>query len=157
MGLNIYAQTNVPAGLSNVVAIAAGGWHNLALKADGTVVAWGAGGPNTNTLVVCGQNLVPAGLTNVGQIAAGAVHSLALVGTGRPGLSANLTATRWNTNGFSVSLPTRNGRVYGLEFKNSLAETNWTALRLRAGTGDTIQLTDPTAGGALRFYRVRRW
>ena len=34
-------QSDVPAGLSNVVAVAAGGQHSLALKADGTVVAWG--------------------------------------------------------------------------------------------------------------------
>jgi alpha-tubulin suppressor-like RCC1 family protein len=32
----------VPTGLTNVVAIAAGyGYHTLALKADGTVAAWG--------------------------------------------------------------------------------------------------------------------
>ena len=29
-------QTNVPAGLTNVVAVAAGGFHSLALKNDGT-------------------------------------------------------------------------------------------------------------------------
>lgn len=34
-------QSTVPAGLSNVVAIAAGGYHNLAVKSDGAVVAWG--------------------------------------------------------------------------------------------------------------------
>ena len=32
--------TDVPVGLSNVVSIAAGGYHTLALKADGTVWAW---------------------------------------------------------------------------------------------------------------------
>ena len=34
-------QSIVPAGLSNVVAIAAGGYHSTALKKDGTVVMWG--------------------------------------------------------------------------------------------------------------------
>jgi len=33
-----------PAGLSGVTAIAAGGFHSLALKSDGTVVAWGGTG-----------------------------------------------------------------------------------------------------------------
>ena len=34
-------QTHVPAAATNVVAVAAGYYHNLALRADGTVVAWG--------------------------------------------------------------------------------------------------------------------
>src|SRR4051794_8104857 len=34
-------NAGVPAGLSGVTAIAAGYAHNLALKSDGTVVAWG--------------------------------------------------------------------------------------------------------------------
>src|SRR5512140_3211399 len=36
-GDNTYGQITVPDGLSNVVAIAAGTYHSLALKADGTV------------------------------------------------------------------------------------------------------------------------
>jgi hypothetical protein len=31
----------VPAGLNNVAAIAAGSMHSLALKTDGTMIAWG--------------------------------------------------------------------------------------------------------------------
>jgi hypothetical protein len=56
------------------VAIAAGGEHSLALKSDGTVVAWG----NTNF----GQTNVPAGMSNVMAIAAGDAHSLALINDG---------------------------------------------------------------------------
>src|SRR5439155_2195795 len=37
-GGNASGQTNVPPGLSNVVAMAAGGTHSLALNADGTVL-----------------------------------------------------------------------------------------------------------------------
>jgi alpha-tubulin suppressor-like RCC1 family protein len=62
--------STVPDGLTNVVAIAAGGWHDLALKGDGTVVAWG-----DDTYQ---QTNVPAGLSNVVAIAAGDFHSLAL-------------------------------------------------------------------------------
>ena len=40
LGKNIYGQATVPAGLTGVAAIAAGN-HSLALKNDGTVVAWG--------------------------------------------------------------------------------------------------------------------
>lgn len=155
-GLNNYGQTNIPAGLSNVVSIAAGGWHNLALKRDGTVVAWGAGsGLNTN--VDFGQNIVPAGLTNVIQVAAGTVHSLALVGTAPPSLHAALTRSTFGANGFSVMLPTLNGHVYQLEYKNSLSAGTWQPLSLQAGTGRQTRFTDASATPPHRFYRVLQW
>ncbi|HKQ39668.1 MAG TPA: hypothetical protein VJ063_16445, partial [Verrucomicrobiae bacterium] len=70
-GANGFGQATVPAGLNNVVTIAAGNAHSMALKADGTVVAWGANG--------FGQSTVPAGLTGVSGISAGFQHSLALI------------------------------------------------------------------------------
>src|SRR6185436_4452608 len=41
-GANESSQTNVPGGLSNVVAVAGGAARSLALRNDGTVVAWGS-------------------------------------------------------------------------------------------------------------------
>jgi hypothetical protein len=155
-GLNTYGETSVPANLSNVVAIAAGGWHTLALKANGTVVAWGAGG-GSNTNVDYRQNIVPAGLTNVVQIAAGLVHSLALVGSGPPVLRAPLTNPTVSAGGFAVFLPTRNGRVYRLEYKNSLSDPAWTALPLQAGTGGELELRDAGVWAGARFYRAEQW
>ena len=67
-GWDLSSKTNVPSGLTNVVAIAG---DNLALTADGTVVAWG--------LDWSGETSVPSGLSNVVAIAAGASHNLALV------------------------------------------------------------------------------
>ena len=58
----------MPAGLTGVTAIAAGWGHSLALRVDGTVVAWGDNS--------WGQ--APAGLRGITAIAAGAFHSLAL-------------------------------------------------------------------------------
>lgn len=54
-GNSEHGQTNVPSGLSNVVAVAAGFHHSLGLTAEGKVVAWG-----DNQL---GQTDVPSGLT----------------------------------------------------------------------------------------------
>jgi len=38
---NVNGQRNVPGTVTNPVAIVAGGFHGLALNADGTVVGWG--------------------------------------------------------------------------------------------------------------------
>ncbi|HZI32561.1 MAG TPA: hypothetical protein VFF11_09475, partial [Candidatus Binatia bacterium] len=82
-GNDDFGQSVVPAGLSNVVAIAAGAIHTLALKADGTVVAWGAGKTNDpDGGINFGQSIVPAGLSNVVAIAAGLFHSVALKADG---------------------------------------------------------------------------
>src|SRR5437899_796156 len=56
--------------LTRFKAIAAGGNHNLALRLDGTVVAWG----NSYS----GEANVPSRLGSVVAIAAGSYHSLAL-------------------------------------------------------------------------------
>jgi len=79
-----FGQQNLPAGLSGVIAIAAGGYHTLALKNDGTVTAWGH---NSS-----GQTLIPAGLNGVAAVAAGGGHSLALKSDG--------TVVAWGLNDF---------------------------------------------------------
>ncbi len=76
-------STPVPvAGLTNIVAIAAGGFHSLALKQDGTVMAWGYDGEgelgNDAATVNQPTPVAVAGVSNVVAIAAGAFHSLAL-------------------------------------------------------------------------------
>jgi hypothetical protein len=72
-GDNSFGQTNVPAGLANVVAIAAGDFDTYALLSNGTVVGWGDDS--------YGQTGVPGSLTNVMGIAAGNYHGLALTPT----------------------------------------------------------------------------
>lgn len=66
-GLNSDGEATPPAGLTGVVAIAAGYTDGLALKSDGTVVGWGFGATTP-----------PVGLTNAVAVAAGGAHSLAL-------------------------------------------------------------------------------
>jgi alpha-tubulin suppressor-like RCC1 family protein len=81
--------------LRNVRAVAAGGSHNLALRNDGTVWAWGVnlfgqlgnGTPGTGS-----STPVMARLTNVKAIAAGGAHGLALRNDG--------TVWAWGRNDF---------------------------------------------------------
>lgn len=74
-GRNYFGQLNVPANLSNAVAISAGYQHCFALKSDGTLLGWGQ---NTN-----GQLNLPAPVSNnVVAVSAGAYHSLALLNDG---------------------------------------------------------------------------
>jgi hypothetical protein len=63
-------QATPPAELTDVVAIAAGWSHSLALRGDGSVVGWGHDDS--------GEATPPAGLTDVVAIATGNEYSLAL-------------------------------------------------------------------------------
>jgi alpha-tubulin suppressor-like RCC1 family protein len=81
-GDNFYGQANVPASATNVVAIAAAYEHNIVLRSNGTVVAWGFGGTN-----------VPTGLSNVVAIAAGDFFSMALL--------TNRTVVVWADSGYT--------------------------------------------------------
>ena len=78
-----YVPVTLPNGLSNVVAIAVGFYHSLALTAQGRVVGWISNiGDDTDTW---GLGIVPSGLSNVVAIAAGGGHSLALTAEGQVG------------------------------------------------------------------------
>jgi hypothetical protein len=156
-GNNSSGQTNVPTGLTNVVAIAAGSYFNMALRANGTVVVWGS-----NSF---GLTNVPAYLTNVTAIAAGGATCLAVVGSSPAAGTALAGNAVFATNVFSLSIPSQGGRVFGLEYKNSLKDTNWTGwtiyglpvFPLVAGNGTNLVLTDSSATNSARFYRVRKW
>lgn len=79
---NYYGMATVPADLNGVVAVSSGTYHSLALRSNGTVVAWGR---HTS-----GETNVPASATNVIAVAAGDAHSLALRGDG--------TVVGWGAN-----------------------------------------------------------
>jgi formylglycine-generating enzyme required for sulfatase activity len=110
-GNNEKGQTNVPDGLSDIIAIAAGGEHSMALKADGTVVAWGNNGAK--------QTDIPRGLSGVIAIAAGGDHSLALKQDG--------TVVAWGFNFFGqTSVPE------GLSGVTAIAAGNRFSMALKA-------------------------
>lgn len=72
--------------LSNIIAIAGGGRHSLALSADGTVYAWGAndtGQLGDGTTTERDQPVKVPGLAGIVAIAAGSSHSLALDASGQ--------------------------------------------------------------------------
>ena len=73
-GANQYQVLELPLGLTDVVAVAAGETHALALKPDGTVIGWGDNGYT--------QASSWPDVTNVTAIAAGNQFSLALRGDG---------------------------------------------------------------------------
>ena len=111
--------------LRNVVAVAGGGAHSLALTADGTVAAWGA---NWN-----GQCNLPSGLGDVVGMGAGEYHSLALRAGTIP-VPLLLSLARQGSR-FSVLVQTLNRTSYALETNNSLATTNWSAVSTNTGNG----------------------
>ncbi len=146
-GDNSDGQSTVPVGLTNVVAVAGGGAHSLALRADGTVAAWGA---NWN-----GQCDVPAGIGNIVGLTAGEYHSLALHAGTLP--IPQLLDPVKQAGTFSVLAQTLSRKNYALDYKDSLTETNWSAVSTNAGNGALRLLSDPAAAPAQRFYRLRQW
>jgi alpha-tubulin suppressor-like RCC1 family protein len=99
--------------------VAAGRDFSLALRSNGTVVAWGV-----NQLNQCG---VPAGLAGVVDIAAGQAHGLALRNNG------SVVAWGWNLNG-QTNIPFRAtngvvavaaGQAHSLALKNDGSVVAW--------------------------------
>ena len=86
-GDNSSGQLLISPSATNVVAVAAGGDHSLALRTDGGVVAWG-----DNTY---GQNTVPPSVSNVVAIAEGDTSSLAMRSDG--------TIVAWGDNTYGLT------------------------------------------------------
>ncbi len=122
-GDNSYGQLNMPASASNGVAIAAGAWHSLLMRADGRVIGWGND--------YSGQCRAPAELADAVTIAAGGYHSLAV--------RANCTVSAWGNNDYDqCAIPA------GLENVYAVAAGRWHSLALRTdgtilGWGDNSE------------------
>jgi hypothetical protein len=95
----------IPDGLTGVTAIAAGYRHTVALKNDGTAVAWG----DNNW---AGQAMIPAGLTGVTAIAAGGGQTWLRVPT-RPANPLTITNATVVADGTpkTLTITTANGRT----------------------------------------------
>jgi PhoPQ-activated pathogenicity-related protein len=110
-GDNSLGQLQPPPTATNLVAIAAGAWHNLALGAGGGVIAWG---DNWD-----GQCDVPGNLGSAVSIAAGGYHSLAI--------RTNRTVVGWGANDGGQAVPPA-----GLSNVLAIAAGTWHSLALRA-------------------------
>jgi Regulator of chromosome condensation (RCC1) repeat/Immunoglobulin I-set domain len=148
-GSPLYNQANTLTGLTNIVAIRSGGGDAIMIKRDGTMAASGIIG------ITAVGSPAPTDLTNVVGAACGSSYNLFLMDAGVSTLP--VMGTGWSNNFFNLSISTLSGRIYALEFKDSLNASEWTALPLVAGSGAVKVLADLNTNGSQRFYRVRQW
>lgn len=112
--------------------IGAGSVHTLSLKADGTVLGWGAGGPGTSGGPNLGQTTIPPGLNNVVAVVGGYRHSLAIKGDG--------TVVGWGDNyRGEINIPAGLNNVVGL------AGGTWFTLAVK-GDGTVVGWGDNRQG-----------
>jgi hypothetical protein len=120
----------------------------VALLADGTVAAWGANWS--------GQCDLPPTLPPAVGVAGGGYHTVVLLEESPPVPPRLLNPARSGSQ-FSALVQTLNRRTNALEYADSLPPTNWMGVRTNAGNGGLQVLTDSTATGPQRFYRLRQW
>jgi alpha-tubulin suppressor-like RCC1 family protein len=126
-GIGQFSAAPVPViNLTNVAAIASGGLYSLALKADGTVWAWGSNSdgqlgngttPNSNphgTPVQVGANVT--GFTNIIAVSAGVNHAVALKSDGTVWVwGSNLFGEGGNgAAGGNQLVPVQNSTLFGV-------------------------------------------
>ncbi|MCX8474062.1 MAG: hypothetical protein ORN85_10500, partial [Sediminibacterium sp.] len=138
-GLNDAGQTNIPAGLKNIVQLSAGKFGSYALKFDGSVQGWGS---ENNS-----QNLIPEGLNKVVQVSVGDNHGLALKSDG--------SVVAWGDNSYGqTNVPSAlynivevaAGNNYSLALKSDGAVIGWGLNRdgqinFPAGLSNIVQLS----------------
>ena len=56
---------------------------------------------------------------------------------------------------FSLTFPTQPGPVYRVERKNDLDGSPWQLVTNVTGTGAPVTVTDDSATGGSRFYRIQ--
>ena len=129
----------LPVGLSGVVGISGSQKHALALRKDGTVVAWG-----DNSY---GQTTVPVGLSRVVAASAGSDHSLALKSDG--------TVVAWGSNSWGqCNVPAGLSHVVGIFASNlfSLAIKDDGTVITWAGYSPSQPLGSQTGVTAIASY-----
>jgi alpha-tubulin suppressor-like RCC1 family protein len=150
-GYNTNGQISIPAGLTDVVGMSAGNSHSLALRADGTVLAWGMHN-------IHGETTVPDGLNGAVAVAAGQSYSMAL--------RSNGTVAVWGSNlyqelnmpaGLSNVVTVAAGYQHALAVKSNGTVVAWggaygTGAAVPAGLTDVISV----AGGGGHSLALKR-
>ncbi len=131
-GDNSYLQTNLPAGLTNVVTLAAGANHTMALRSDGKVIAWGDDSAQQVTL--------PAGFTNAMAIGAGVNFSLAV--------RSNGTVFGWGDNSF------KQGSVFSIALRSDGTVVAWGDTLDTSGELDVPPDLNGVIGIAASYYHA---
>ena len=141
------ANLAIPLGLNDAISVSAGQYFTLALRANGTVIAWG---DNSQ-----GQTNVPPGLSNVVAISAGAAFSVAL--------RADYSVVGWGANGggalpipasvTNVAQVVASGSAgLALRRDGSLVQWGFSQQPLPANLGDVVKI----AGKYGHFVAFRR-
>jgi uncharacterized delta-60 repeat protein len=132
------SDLTTPPELTDVVAVSAGNEHALALRANGTVSAWG--------VEAFGRTIVPAGLDNVVAIAAGQYNSAALTADGR--------VTSWGSySSYDWTVPNSLNRVVAMDgYENHLVLLTEDGKVTAIGSTPPAQLGDVIAVAAGRSH-----
>jgi alpha-tubulin suppressor-like RCC1 family protein len=169
---------NVPDGLSNVVAIHSIGGTSFALQDDGSLATWTSSPFDSSrfppsltipgiprfevtadgqfTITIDTSHLVPVGKFH--SVAPRPLATVVLMGELPPSRNPVLGPVIHQGDAFSVLVPTLRGRVYRIEYKNSLDETSWKGLPLVPGNGSERPLSDfDIRDRSERYYRVTGW
>jgi alpha-tubulin suppressor-like RCC1 family protein/phosphodiesterase/alkaline phosphatase D-like protein len=153
LGDVIFTASNIPVAVElrpvlmgrSIVAVAAGGWHNLLLLEDGTMAGWGrkhwgqlaVGGTGSNTTA-------PVTVPNAGALARKEVAAIAA------GDEFSLTRCSDNTVagfGFGFSGRLGNGSTFSFQFEPSAVVRS----NLRPGERFSFFATGPSAGSTLAW------
>jgi len=154
--VDYYGITNIPAGLTNPLAISApasgAGEHNLALRHDGSLVAWGCD--------CAGSTSVPVDLTNVVAISAGGNGdgfdwNLALVADA-PFFTAPQLQVATSNGVATVALQGEPHRLYVLESTPVLGNPVAWAFEKNVRLTSTNQIVHQSTVSQTRFYRARQ-